>query len=69
CDIIDSLLQYEEMNPSMWDRSRDSMKLEWYMHNISYSLNHKRDSSIDVDFDNKDEEVYNSKILVKMMNL
>ena len=68
-DIIDSILQYEEMNPSMWDRSRNSMKFEWYMHNLSYLFHHRRDRTTDVDFDNKDEEVYDKKILVKILDL
>ena len=68
-DIIDSILQYEEMYPSMWNRSRNSMKLEWYMHNLSYMFHHRRNRTTDVDFDNKDEEDYDKKILVKILNL
>lgn len=68
-DIIDSILQYEEKNPSMWNRSRDSMKLEWYMHNLSYLFHHRRDRTMDVDFDNMDEELYDKKMLVKILNL
>ncbi len=62
-DILEILGEYERQNPSNWDRSIDSMRLEWLMHNISYDLNIEHNRTTDVDLDNEDENKYSSKLL------
>ena len=57
-EIIDLLLEYEKENPSNWNRTKESMINEWIMHNISYDLDFKRESTERVDLDNKDEKKY-----------
>ena len=62
-EILEILQEYERQDPSDWDRTIDSMRLEWLMHNISYDLNIDHNRTTDVDLDNEDEEKYSSKIL------
>lgn len=61
-EILNILKQYEKNHPSNWNRSIDTMNLEWEAHNSLYYLNYKRDHTTDVDLDNEDEEKY-AKIL------
>ena len=68
-DIIEVLLRYEEEHPSRWDRTKESMRLEWYIHNLSHDLELERNHSSDVDLDNYDEQAYNSKVLRKIFKL
>lgn len=57
-EILNLLLEYEEKNPSNWNRTFESMKTEWYYHNIAYYLNYKRERTKDVDLNNNDENKY-----------
>ena len=57
-EILNILLEYEEKNPSDWNRSLESMRTEWILHNASYYLNYKRERTKDVDLNNKDEDKY-----------
>lgn len=66
-EILEVLCFYEECYPSEWDRSLDSMRLEWTIHNLSYIIGYDIRSSRDVDLDNADEEYYNNKLLVKLL--
>ena len=66
-EILKILECYEECFPSKWERSIDSMQLEWTLHNLSYDFNYQRSSSTDVDFNNDEEEDYDSKILSKLL--
>lgn len=68
-DIIKVLCRYEELFPSDWKRSFDSMKIEWYVHNLLYYLNIERDRTKDVDLNNADEEMYNNKVLKKVLKV
>lgn len=68
-EIISILCEYERCYPSPWDRSKDSMQLEWFVHNLSYDFNYSRDRSRDVDFDNDDQFIYENPALVKMYKL
>lgn len=60
-EIINIICDYEELNPSNWNRSKQSMKSEWLAHNLSYYLNYKRNRTADVDLNNNDEEKYSIK--------
>jgi len=69
-EIIEVLLVYESLHPSKWSRTKESMRLEWLVHNISHNFNYKLDHSDDVDLDNDDQEKYdNVKILNKLLHL
>ena len=62
-EIIDILLLYEKEYPSCWERSKESMKLEWICHNILSRFSYKNNRTDDVDFNNSDEILY--KVLTK----
>lgn len=66
-EILEVLCHYEECFPTDWDRSLDSMRLEWTVHNLSYLLGYDLKSSRDVDLDNADEENFDNKLLVKLL--
>ena len=66
-EILEVLCHYEDCDPSEWDRTLDSMRLEWTVHNLSYLIGYDLKSSRDVDLDNADEEYYDNKILVKLL--
>ena len=66
-EILEVLCHYEECYPTDWDRSLDSMRLEWTIHNLSHLLGYDLKSSRDVDLDNADEEYYQNKVLVKLL--
>ena len=61
-EILLVLKEYEKDDPSEWDRSINSMINEWVLHNIGYSFGYKRESTIDTDFNNSDEESYTIKL-------
>lgn len=62
-DILRILTMYEEEYPSEWERSLESMKNEWAVHNLFYSLNMKTSHTTDVDLNNNDEELFSKKVL------
>jgi len=57
-EIVESLLLYEEIYPTPWNRSKNSMIREWIIHNTMYSFGYKLDSTTHVDFNNGDEKTY-----------
>ena len=67
-EILELLLEYERQYPTNWDRSIESMRNEWAIHNICYDLGIKTTSSVDVDLNNQDEEKYNSKVLTRILD-
>lgn len=68
-DILEVIQEYEEEYPSAWERTTDSMRLEWFLHNISYDVGYKRSRTTNVDLNNEDEEVYSLKILQKLFRI
>ena len=68
-DIIEVLMHYEEENPSTWNRTKESMRLEWFLHNLFYYLSLEKKRSTDVDLDSEDEKVYDCKVLRKILKL
>lgn len=56
-EVIDVLLEYDAASPNdpAWGRTRESLKIEWDIHNYAYMLGFGRTSSADVDFDYNDE--------------
>ena len=68
-DIITIMLEYEKKYPSNWSRTIESMRLEWFVHNLFYDLNYKRNHTNNVDLDNNDEEKYNNKTLQRILKI
>ncbi len=64
-EIISILQEYEKEFPSNWNRTYDSMITEWIIHNICYKCGIKINSSISVDLDNNDENIYSFKLIKK----
>ena len=54
--VIDALLDYNDAVESKqpWNRSKDSMTIEWKLHNILYELGLFDSHTIDVDFNNNE---------------
>lgn len=68
-DILGVLCEYEKMYPSDWDRSIESMRFEWFCHNVAYYFNYRVEDSYEVDLNNADEEKYNSKVLRRIFRI
>ena len=56
-EISSMLLAYNDENPSIpsWNRTLNSMVIEWDIHNKVYDMGYARDSTADVDLNNNDE--------------
>ena len=65
-DILEVLQEYERRYPTNWYRTNPSMMNEWRIHNILYDISFERSHTREVDFDNLDEEIYDSKLLTKI---
>ncbi len=68
-EILEVLCRYEECYPSPWDRTIESMRLEWTMHNFSYYFNNETNRTRDVDLDNDEQEYYDNPVLRKILKL
>lgn len=68
-EILEVLCCYEEMYPSNWDRSIESMRVEWFCHNTAYNFNYRVDDSFEVDLNNKDEDKYSNKVLRRLFRI
>lgn len=66
-EIINIILEYDRINPSLWNRSYYSLLNEWQIHNICYLFNYDEISTRHVDLDNEDETKYNSKELTRFL--
>lgn len=69
-EILEIICLYEKYYPSNWDRTIETLRLEWFVHNFCYDFNYKRDHTTNVDLDNDDQEIYEKyKILNKILKL
>lgn len=68
-EILEIICIYEEMYPTRWDRSIESMRLEWLCHNVSYDFNYRVEDSREVDLNNDDESNYNNKVLNRILRI
>ena len=68
-EILCIINNYKNTNDINWYRSIESMRLEWYVHNILYKLNIERNRTEDVDFHIDEEKIYNKKIYSKILKL
>ena len=66
-DILMIILIYDNLYPSDWNRSIESMRVEWTVHNLLYDIGYERARTRDVDLDNLEEEKYNNKILRRII--
>jgi len=66
-EILNVIKDYCKNKDGNWDRSIYSMENEWIVHNICSNLSIKKDHTDDVDLNNSDEKLYNSKIVGKML--
>ena len=62
-EVLRLLEEYEEKNPSNWNRTIQSMRNEWIYHNMSFYLSYETISSKDVDLNNADEYRYEKKLI------
>lgn len=62
-DIVNILYIYELQHPSNWNRTIDSMIVEWKVHNLLHSIGYKLKRTTDVDLNNEDEIIYNDMVL------
>lgn len=65
--ILNVIKEYCNDKHSNFERSLKSMQNEWIVHNICSNLSIKRDHTDDVDLNNSDEKLYNSKIIGKII--
>ena len=68
-EILLLLEEYEKLYPSNWNRTLESLRNEWEIHNILFSFNFQLNHTTDVDLDNRDELVYRSKYLTKILEM
>lgn len=68
-EILKILSLYEKKSPSEWNRSYESMMVEWEMHNLLHSLGYRINRTTDVDLNNNDEHFYDDAILKKIFRL
>jgi hypothetical protein len=68
-EILEILCYYEEIYPTKWDRSIESMRLEWFAHNFSYYVNYKTNDAKSVDLNNEDETTYDYEVLRRLLRL
>jgi hypothetical protein len=57
-EIIEGLLYYEELYPTDWNRTKNSLSREWTAHNFAHIFGFKHHRTTDVDLNNADEMVY-----------
>lgn len=66
-EILEIMLFYEESDPTLWNRTLNSMRNEWEIHNYSYMFKYDIGRTRDVDLNNADEDKYSSSILKKIL--
>lgn len=68
-EVLEILCEYEKENPTEWDRSMTSMRLEWFCHNFSYNASNEVTRTKDVDLNNDDEQKYFHPWVNKILKL
>ena len=66
-DILNVLYWYNYITHGELDRSLESMRVEWAVHNFLYKLGISRDRTGDVDLNNGDEETYSNPIIKRLV--
>ena len=65
--IIALLCEYEELYPSDWERTEDSLYREWLVHNICHNFHYQLNRTTDVDLNNADESLY-KKLVFRILD-
>ena len=68
-DIICVICEYDNMYPSDWNRSIETMRLEWFVHNLLYNLHYQVDRTKDVDFTYDEEKTDDKKLIRKIFKV
>ena len=66
-EILTVLKEYDSMYNTEWDRSIESMRVEWTVHNMLYDLHYESARTKHVDLDNSEEELYSNPILQRLL--
>lgn len=66
-DILNVLLLYNKVNNWELDRTIESMRVEWTVHNLLYGLGLYQDRTRDVDLNNEDEETFGNPLLKRII--
>lgn len=66
-EILTVLKKYDSMYNTEWDRTIESMRVEWTVHNMLYDLHYERARTKNVDLDNSEEELYSNPILQRLL--
>jgi len=66
-EILSLLDYYKVLNETEWERSLETMRVEWTLHNILYDLHVERDRTKNVDLDNSSEELYDNKFIKRLV--
>ncbi len=65
--ILNVLQVYNMKYPWEFNRSLDSMRVEWSVHNYLYEMGYERNRTQDVDLNNDDEKIYSNPILKRLI--
>ena len=65
--ILNLLLWYDEQHSFGFNRSLDSLRVEWTVHNILYELGIEKNRTKDVDLNNDDEEKFSNPVLKRLL--
>ena len=65
--ILNVLKIYNTLNNFEFDRSMESMRIEWSVHNLLYNMGIERNRTRDVDLNNDDENIYSNPFLKKLI--
>ena len=68
-EILEILCQYEKDYPSNWNRTIESLRLEWFAHNFFYFFDYQTHRTTDVDLNNGDEKIYDNSLLRRILKL
>lgn len=66
-DILNVLKIYNSLVSFEFDRTMESMRVEWSVHNILYEMGIERERTKDVDLNNGDEKIYSNPVLKKLI--
>ncbi len=65
--ILNVLKIYNAVTNFDFDRSLDSMRVEWSIHNLLYNFGIEKNRTRDVDLNNDDEKIYSNPVLKKII--
>ena len=66
-EILKVLQLYSDKYPGDWNRTFESTRVEWTVHNLLYDLGIERDRTADCDLDNSEESLYNNQLLRRLI--